>query len=669
MFLIRFLGSVYFAIILIALTAFFVICGTLIESMTSSHLYASKFTYGNPFFIALLFGFFINIFVATIRRWPFKWKKVPFLITHLGLLMVILGVILKLTFGIQGSMIIREGSGSQSILIPNTEAIYLENLTDNIQTIPLSKIKVLKYFPHVKEQYKTWIKNGIGFFYGGPPFLIQNWKKESPITSSASWMGLRLVGLKTDEMEKAIDDAYAQVTEIEIGGERIKLEKALQDKIVTLSLHEKIPFLEYKNKLRIPLFGEHALYNEKLSPHFFTPLIELISEPTLLFIEDSSGFIHLTGWDQNGVFWKEKFDPTKLTSLFSYDNGYQGYTVKANLFQSLSRYEAEELQLKALAQELVHLNLPFQLQERQWVDFFQEWKKEGGWLFWKQQSYGINWDSKKKGALLCAILFQNLEAGLKDGKSLYTLLNEQNWPLIHLMYEQEFDLTLFTKQLFSLADFLPIPKEFEFSDATLLSAYCRLYGLHLDQLPPFMQTYKETTIECPLSMTYIPENPLLKIEDNKPAVTFQLDDDFITLAYDSHAIGLKWPAIHGKYLTRFQPLTQELPYRVRLHQARQITYPHDTQAVGYEADVMIQPLSHDEKLEATLSMNHVYETWDGYRFYLSSISPKDAGLVHQVQLIVNYDPAKYLFTYPGACILALGIILLFWIHPYKRKNI
>ena len=31
-----------------------------------------------------------------------------------------------------------------------------------------------------------------------------------------------------------------------------------------------------------------------------------------------------------------------------------------------------------------------------------------------------------------------------------------------------------------------------------------------------------------------------------------------------------------------------------------------------------------------------------------------------LQIVVNYDPAKYWLTYPGAIILSLGILLLFW---------
>jgi uncharacterized protein YijF (DUF1287 family) len=63
----------------------------------------------------------------------------------------------------------------------------------------------------------------------------------------------------------------------------------------------------------------------------------------------------------------------------------------------------------------------------------------------------------------------------------------------------------------------------------------------------------------------------------------------------------------------------------------------------------------------------VHETWDGYRFYLSSITPSDESAVKQVQIVVNYDPAKYLLTYPGAIVLSCGILMLFLLRPYRRS--
>src|SRR5262249_600463 len=116
----HFLGSVRFAIALIGSATLFVITGTVLEGLSSSHLYAAQWTYSHPLFSILLTLFFINILFSALRRWPFRLRHIPFLITHLGLLMVIGGTIIKQRLGVQGNMHLIEGSGSQKILLPNT---------------------------------------------------------------------------------------------------------------------------------------------------------------------------------------------------------------------------------------------------------------------------------------------------------------------------------------------------------------------------------------------------------------------------------------------------------------------------------------------------------------------------------------------------------------------
>lgn len=102
-----------------------------------------------------------------------------------------------------------------------------------------------------------------------------------------------------------------------------------------------------------------------------------------------------------------------------------------------------------------------------------------------------------------------------------------------------------------------------------------------------------------------------------------------------------------------------IPHTVRLRQARKIPYSGTDQPYSYEADLLV-----DEK-EVTLSMNHVYHSDLGYRFYLSTIatSPERA---KKIQLIVNRDPGKYILTYPGILFLSLGILLLFF---RKKKHV
>ena len=155
----RFLGNVRFALMLIFLTTLFVVAGTFIESFFDSHAFAARFTYSNPLFLLILGGFFINILFSALQRWPFKYKHIPFLMTHLGLLMILLGTFVKNIWGIQGNMVIHEGGGKQEILLPSTQAILLESFDKKKQLLPIQHsesgdftINITQYHPQGSRQ-------------------------------------------------------------------------------------------------------------------------------------------------------------------------------------------------------------------------------------------------------------------------------------------------------------------------------------------------------------------------------------------------------------------------------------------------------------------------------------------------------------------------------------
>ncbi len=175
----KLLGSVYFAILLIALTLLFVIAGTILESWSGSHLYAAYFTYNSPVFKLLLWGYFINIATATLLRYPFKKSHIPFIITHIGLLMLLAGVLVKSYFGVQGAMGIAEGSGAEQIFLPNTHAVLVEDaqtrqllpLKSEMKTDTLS-IRLLEWTDHAEERFEGFIKGNWGHIAGFPPFAV-----------------------------------------------------------------------------------------------------------------------------------------------------------------------------------------------------------------------------------------------------------------------------------------------------------------------------------------------------------------------------------------------------------------------------------------------------------------------------------------------------------------
>lgn len=433
--ILRFLGSVYFAITLIALTALFVIAGTFLESFADSHQYAASFTYENPIFTLLLGGFFINILLAALRRWPFKWKHTPFLITHLGLLMILSGVIVKNIWGLQGTLVIWEGSGSHDVFLSHSHMVEVlprgqsekKRYPIRNNRIGAPNMQIIASVPHAEEHLESWIKGDWLCISGFPKLRLNN------------------------EISKAIG---------KIGSFKIFAGRA-----------------------------EHPLEVAKQL---------LVEGPTLAFIQDPTGAVHYFARDaEDQVHTQDKW-----SKIVVYDNGFLGY---------------------------------------------------------------------------------------------YTQVTE-----------------------------------------------------------PF-------NLESSLQHFFKPLTPLVKREENKPAIKLQIDDEQVVLGFDPTGEGLMWPTQSGKYLVRFQPELSSIPYHVRLRQARQVSYANTNQPFSYECDIVISNRNDGSAVEKTLSMNHVHETWDGYRFYLSGINPPSPGEVKRASIVVNKDPAKYLLTYPGAVILSMGIFGLFWI--------
>lgn len=159
----RFIGGVYFAAILMAVMAAVVIAATIIESRYDSHEAAVELIYKNPLFNLLLGCFFLNILLSALRRYPFKKKHIPFILTHIGLLMVIGGTIIKNVWGIQGSMRVVEGSKSNVLQLSGTKALHVDGTSypipggnwHDFTTNEGMRIALKSYLPHAKLHYTS----------------------------------------------------------------------------------------------------------------------------------------------------------------------------------------------------------------------------------------------------------------------------------------------------------------------------------------------------------------------------------------------------------------------------------------------------------------------------------------------------------------------------------
>lgn len=389
--LFHFLGSVHFAISLIGVTALFVLAGTIIESKTGSHLFAAYYTYQHPAFLLLLGLFFINILFAALRRWPFKFHHIPFLITHLGLLMILSGVFIKSSFGIQGTMSILEGSGSHEILIPNTYSIKIfkkntlgtvlsseYSLHSRSSPFPELQIETVGYAPHSSEITETWIKGDRGVIAGLKPFKVFSEKNfldiSLPISARVSLLPSpaepwNLYAFYTADVLKVLQRVYLEGLVIKITDSitnQLLYQGLVQEALITppqwkegkvflqLNLEEEyfhiIAQIEdpknIQTELKIPLTGPEALDNipERIQYLGRIPIaIDLERPAALLFVQNEVfNDTSLFAFDPYGRIHKESFPAKGLSSLIAYDNGWGGYYAHSTIPFSATRAKRQQ---------------------------------------------------------------------------------------------------------------------------------------------------------------------------------------------------------------------------------------------------------------------------------------------------------------------------------------
>lgn len=112
----RFLASLEVAVFIILSLAVILATGTIYESKYSAEI-ASKLVYRSIWMQMLLWIFIVNLTAAAFSRLPWRKHHVGFLITHLGIIILLLGSFITQRKGIDGSMMIAPGSSSRFVRI------------------------------------------------------------------------------------------------------------------------------------------------------------------------------------------------------------------------------------------------------------------------------------------------------------------------------------------------------------------------------------------------------------------------------------------------------------------------------------------------------------------------------------------------------------------------
>ncbi|MEW6236867.1 MAG: cytochrome c biogenesis protein ResB [Candidatus Omnitrophota bacterium] len=114
-----FLASIKLAIILLLLFAAILGWATFYESSAGTDQ-AQEYIYKTWWFDLYLFFLGVNVIFSAVSRFPWKKRHTGFVITHIGIVIILLGSVVTRKFGIEGQLILSEGESSNEILVDHT---------------------------------------------------------------------------------------------------------------------------------------------------------------------------------------------------------------------------------------------------------------------------------------------------------------------------------------------------------------------------------------------------------------------------------------------------------------------------------------------------------------------------------------------------------------------
>lgn len=130
----QFLASLKLAVVLFVMFAVILALATYYESAYDTQT-AQHLVYKSPLFATFLAIFFVNIFCSTAIRYPWKRKQIGFVITHVGILVLLLASALTMVAGIEGSMMVQEGQSSNRVLL-NDPVFFVGDAGEPMREVP-----------------------------------------------------------------------------------------------------------------------------------------------------------------------------------------------------------------------------------------------------------------------------------------------------------------------------------------------------------------------------------------------------------------------------------------------------------------------------------------------------------------------------------------------------
>jgi hypothetical protein len=131
----EFFASLKLAVVLLAVIIVAAIAGTLYESSFDAKV-ARAYVYGAPWFNLWLVLLGANLACSALSRWPWRKHHLAFLITHLGIITLLIGSLIGRIWGIEGTITLFKGEPPTNRLLVDERQLRVHDVDGIVKGYP-----------------------------------------------------------------------------------------------------------------------------------------------------------------------------------------------------------------------------------------------------------------------------------------------------------------------------------------------------------------------------------------------------------------------------------------------------------------------------------------------------------------------------------------------------
>jgi hypothetical protein len=131
----EFFASLKLAVVLLAVIIVAAIAGTVYESSFDAKV-ARAYVYGSPWFNLWLILLGANLACSALSRWPWRKHHLAFLITHLGIITLLIGSLIGRIWGIEGTITLFKGEPPTNRLLVDERQLRVHDVDGIVKGYP-----------------------------------------------------------------------------------------------------------------------------------------------------------------------------------------------------------------------------------------------------------------------------------------------------------------------------------------------------------------------------------------------------------------------------------------------------------------------------------------------------------------------------------------------------